>query len=408
MAGGAGRTAQRGAARRRCGDALPARRRCPMVRSWTLTRRITALCAVAAVLLGGIAVTAVAAAQANRSQVKELLERVGPLRIDAAQLQTVVVDQETGVRGFALTRAEDFLTPYRNGIAEEQRLLADMRRLTRDAILLARLAAVEAQTASWRAEVAEPAIAAARSGGPDSTQPILSAEAKARFDQIRAAANALENRAVALRDGTGDRVRSTESRVVALLVLAAIVVDLAGNVRRVARGEYDLDLSSDGPPELRRLARDVNAMRQQIVTDLAAVRRAREQLEEANDQLARQADELTRSNRDLEQFAYVASHDLQEPLRKVASFCQLLQRRYAGQLDERADQYIAFAVDGAQRMQRLINDLLAFSRIGRITAGFTEVDLGRVLTDVSSQLEGRVEEDAEISWSDLPTVEGEE
>jgi light-regulated signal transduction histidine kinase (bacteriophytochrome) len=92
----------------------------------------------------------------------------------------------------------------------------------------------------------------------------------------------------------------------------------------------------------------------------------------------------------------------------VASFCQLLQRRYAGQLDERADQYIAFAVDGAQRMQRLINDLLAFSRIGRLTTGFTDVDLNRVLDDVTSQLEARNEDDGEIVWSGLPTVEGEE
>ena len=71
----------------------------------------------------------------------------------------------------------------------------------------------------------------------------------------------------------------------------------------------------------------------------------------------------------------------------MASFCQLLQRRYAGQLDERADQYIAFAVDGAQRMQRLINDLLAFSRIGRLTTGFTEVDLNKVMGDVAGQTE---------------------
>ena len=87
----------------------------------------------------------------------------------------------------------------------------------------------------------------------------------------------------------------------------------------------------------------------------------------------------------------------------MASFCQLLQRRYAGQLDERADQYIAFAVDGAQRMQRLINDLLAFSRIGRLTAGFTDVDLDRVLAEVDGAARGRgPATDAEITWADLP------
>jgi signal transduction histidine kinase len=400
-----------------------------VVRTWTLTRRITALVAVVAALLGAIAAAAAVTATANRDQVADLLDRIGPLRTDSASLLTVLVDQETGVRGYALSHNQNFLDPYRDGITEEHRLLADMRRLSRDPKVAALISAVDDESRTWRDRIAEPTITAAGGGATADALPALSPTAKTQFDRIRAAVAALQDRVAALRSIAAAKIQSDQNRLVTLLILAGAVVlvtgvglvtlmrrlvsgpvvALAGEVRRVSQGEYTLEIGSHGPPEVARLADDVNAMRRQIVADLEVVRYARQSMEDVNRRLEQQAEELTRSNRDLEQFAYVASHDLQEPLRKVASFCQLLQRRYSGQLDERADQYIAFAVDGAQRMQRLINDLLAFSRIGRITSGFVDVDLERVMVEAASQLGWRPgQDDAAITWSPLPTVRGEE
>ena len=115
--------------------------------------------------------------------------------------------------------------------------------------------------------------------------------------------------------------------------------------------------------------------------------------------------ELQRSNAELEQFAYVASHDLQEPLRMVTSYLQLLERRYKANLDQDASDFIAFAVDGAARMQTLIQDLLTYSRVGTRGADFEPTDCQSVLEQVLQNLEVAIaESDAEVSSGPLPSL----
>jgi signal transduction histidine kinase len=397
---------------------------------WTLRRRVTALWLLAAAVLGFLTAGATTTALANRGQLDSLLNEIGPMRTSTSALAEALTDQEAGVRGFVITGDPQDLTTYTRGVAAEQeqlRAITTNPSATEEIRGQARQIRTAAQ--GWRDEFAEPAIAAVQAGDRAQAESLLGEAGRSQFGEVERALEAMRATTQQIRDDSVGTVRDASTTLLFVLIVAAILVlasgvsllvalqrtviapvtGLATQVRAVAGGQYNRRIGSEGPPELQRLAQDVDQMRRRIAADLAEVRSARRALEEAHDALARQAAELTRSNRDLEQFAYVASHDLQEPLRKVASFCQLLQRRYQGQLDERADQYIAFAVSGAQRMQRLINDLLAFSRIGRSTTGFSDVNLNRLAADTVAQLDSTLDSaEADVTWSDLPTVRGEE
>lgn len=141
--------------------------------------------------------------------------------------------------------------------------------------------------------------------------------------------------------------------------------------------------------------------------DISERKRSEKAVAEQGRQLLHAMEELQRSNAELEQFAYVASHDLQEPLRMVASYCQLLQRRYAAKLDADANEFINFAVEGAKRMQNLINDLLMYSRVGTKGKELVATSLEEVLADALANLSVAIAESrAEITHDPLPQVTG--
>ena len=349
-----------------------------------------------------------------------LVDRTSPALIAAGRLETALVDQESGVRGYGLTGRPEFLAPYTHGTAAQRQQEEELRGLLAgDAGAVRDLAAVTAAAGEWRRQVAGPVVSAP-AGAPVAEAGLNAENGKRSFDAVRSASDRLQRglRAdrvqdrQALEDARRQRNVVFGSIVVVILALAVLVFEamrrgvtaplgrLGEDADAVAGGDFGRAIGESGPEDLRHVARSVEAMRRRLAEEIASADLARARL-------AEQAADLQRSNAELEQFAYVASHDLQEPLRKVASFCQLLERRYAEQLDDRARQYIAFAVDGANRMQTLINDLLEFSRVGRVHKSHSPVDMEALLSSTEDALGVQVEEaGAVVTHDPLPVVGG--
>ena len=148
-----------------------------------------------------------------------------------------------------------------------------------------------------------------------------------------------------------------------------------------------------------------NLLQDRVVEGIIVNLRDVSQLKQAEEAVTKTADDLARSNQELEQFAYAASHDLQEPLRKIASYTQLLQQRYKGKFDAEADKFIGYIVDGAYRMQALIRDLLMYSRAGRGELALEPTDMEQVLAQALSNLETALQANqAAVTHDPLPMV----
>ncbi|MFG3281538.1 ATP-binding protein [Streptomyces sp. NPDC048111] len=334
------------------------------------------------------------------------------------RLESALLNQETGIRGYGITGNPEFLTPYQQGLTEQT---ADVRRLddllrddTRGTV---DLRAVESALEAWQSRIARP-IAASPAGAPSPLATERAGEGKTAFDRVRTALGRQQEQLRAEQAAARDDLTATMRQrnwlfaaiALVILALAGLVFEglrrgvtrplerLGADARAVTGGDFARPIIPTGPADLRRLGAEIEIMRKRLVQELESSEESRRLQDE-------QAADLQRSNAELEQFAYVASHDLQEPLRKVSSFTQLLQRRYAGQLDDKADQYIAFAVDGANRMQTLINDLLDFSRVGRVHHAHQSVDLDSVMERTLSALSVSIEETgAQITCDPLPSL----
>jgi signal transduction histidine kinase len=307
-------------------------------------------------------------------------------KLDAVLID--LIDAETGQRGYIITGEESFLEPYDNALEHARQNVKELRELTADnqtqQLALDRL---EPLIAVKLSEVQDRIEIRRRNGLAAAVEGVRAGSGKLHMDQIRAQIAGMkleEQRLLKLRTEEADASsRATRIVIVTGEVLAVAFLCLAGAVVG-----QEMSQRRRAEEEIRELNKDLE-------------RRVAERTAE----LSERARDLARSNAELQQFAYVASHDLQEPLRMVASFTQLLAKRYKDKLDDDARDFIRYAVDGATRMQTLISDLLTYARVGTQGKSLAPTDSEALFNRVLESLKFVIEESGiVISRDPLPVV----
>ena len=273
---------------------------------------------------------------------------------------------------------------------------------------------------TWKKDSAEPEIQARRKSLQGAVALVSDGQGKRQLEEVRRVLNVMQEnetgrqlRAIAESNAALQTVRVIT--LLGLLMSAALTLLVAwraahtvqanaeflnAGAQQIATGNYDLRLPKMGVQELDTLSAQFHQMAE-------AVQRREQELAESSRALQHRTEELERSNRELERFAYIASHDLQEPLRTIGSYTELLGKRYRGQLDARADQYIDFTISATQRLKNLIQDLLAFSRVHRPGRTFSAVNTAELTGQILQELEAKIKNaGATVTFGELPTVRG--
>ena len=293
-------------------------------------------------------------------------------------------DVETGERGFLYTGAKEFLEPYQWGSEAAMRTINNVQSLTEDNPEQQKAVLKLRELADQKLALAKVDILEERLADPAK---VLIAQRKGKeiMDAFRVQVKLMSDSESALLKQRVSDMRFTQAAICAATgLLAVFAIGLLAWVFRITRSAIE--------DEKRRVA-ELNAEIEQ-----------RARIEKA---LKLTTVNLTRSNADLQQFAYVASHDLQEPLRAIAGFLTLLSSRQANKLDSDSKRYINHAVEGAERMRALVNDLLSYARVESRAKDFQKVDLVKILERVKTDLSVQIQETgATIIEDELPSVEG--
>jgi signal transduction histidine kinase len=365
-------------------------------------------------ILGAIGITSLTN---MRNQFEYVVQHDAKVIENVREISKLVVDMETGQRGFIITGKDEFLEPYNNGVIRLKILFEEEKNLISDnPEQLAALDTIRQLVTAWKNKAGLPEISLARKvHAGELNQGYLAdllakGEGKKILDNIRAHLDefiAIEQQLTSVRYQNASNTATFTFVITILLVTLGIVIaiglgfrvsnsisnpirHLQNSADMIATGNLDANIKIKSNDEVGDLANSMIIMR--------------DNLKQINQENERQKDKLNRTNKELEQFAYIASHDLQEPLRTVMSFVNLLKEDYQGKPDEDTYKYLQFISQSTKRMSSLIKGLLDYSQLGTEKEVST-IDCGQVLNEIKEDLSARIKEtNTTLRVDELPQV----